>query len=107
MEEAKDYHSSLCAMRKEVTPKPREAMYVSRNIEVRTLYHFWRAEGKNIKLRIVSLCLYPQFSGMQITSFLLLIYTVICVVPGSNICFHISHKRKDFRKSFTDINSVL
>jgi hypothetical protein len=43
------------AMRQEVTPKPREAIHVSRNIEARTLYYCRRAEGKSIKLRMVSL----------------------------------------------------
>ena len=89
----------MCAMRKEVTAKPREAMYVSRNIEARALYRCCRAEGKSIKLRIVSLCLYPQFSVMQITSFLLLIYIVICVVFGSTTFFHIISQTARFSET--------
>jgi hypothetical protein len=98
----------MCAMSQEVTPKPREAIYVSRNTEVRTLYHCCRAEGKSIKLRMVSLCFYPQFSSMQITSFLLLIYIVICVVSGSTIFFpHYLTNGKILGKALRNINSVL
>jgi hypothetical protein len=86
----------MCAMRKEVTAKPRDAIYVSLNIKARMLYHCCRAEKKSIKLRIVSLCLYPQFSSMQITSFLLLIYIVICVVSDSTTFFHIVSQMAKF-----------
>ena len=75
-------------------------MYVSRDIEARTLYHCCRAEGESIKLRIVSLCLYPQSSAMQITFFYSLFILSFVSYLGAPPHFStLSHKQQDFRKS--------
>jgi len=73
-----------------------DRVYISRNIEARTLYHCCLAEGRSIKLRIVNLCLYPQFSGLQITffcsSFTLVFVSCLVLLHFSTL----SHKHQDF-----------
>jgi hypothetical protein len=92
----------MCAMSQEVTPKPREAIYVSRNIEVRTLYHCCRAEGKSIKLRMVSVFLSSVFQHANHIFSTPHLYCHLCRVWFYHIFSTLSNKQQDFRKSVTE-----